>query len=258
MAEATRDGKSRFSDRAQDYFKYRPRYQLEVVDALKAACGLRPSDVIADIGCGTGFTAEPFLRNGNRVIGIEPNREMRAVGECFLASYSAFEMRDGSAEQTGLNNACLDFVVAGQAFHWFPLQEARAEFVRILKPNGWVVLIWQDRSPDATPFLRAYEAFLQRHAVDYNEVAHRKVANPEVLSRFFAPQELTLISLRAEQLFDLDGLRGRIVSSSYMPREGPKAEAMMREVPDLFSSYAKDGQVAIEYDTKIYYGHLCA
>jgi len=258
MTEAARDGKGRFSDRAQDYFKYRPRYQLEVVDALKTACGLSPTHLIADIGCGTGFTAEPLLRNGNRVIGIEPNREMREVGERFLASYANFEMREGAAEHTGLPDASIDFIIAGQAFHWFPLQETRPEFVRILKPNGWVVLIWQDRSTDATPFLRAYEAFLQRHAVDYAEVAHRKVANPEVLSEFFAPQELSLISLHAEQRFDLDGLRGRVVSSSYMPREGPKFEAMERELPDLFSSYAQNGQVTLEYDTKIYYGHLRA
>jgi len=258
MAEAARDGKARFSDRAQDYFRYRPRYQLELVDALKTACGLNPGHLIADIGCGTGFTAEPFLRNGNRVIGIEPNREMREVGERFLASYPNFEMRQGSAEQTGLPDASIDFVVAGQAFHWFPLHETRAEFVRIVKPNGWVVLIWQDRSTDATAFLRAYEAFLQRYAVDYNEVAHRKVANPEVLSKFFAPQEVTLISLRAEQRFDLDGLRGRVVSSSYMPREGPEFEAMQRGLPYLFSAYAQNGQIILEYDTKIYYGHLRA
>jgi ubiquinone/menaquinone biosynthesis C-methylase UbiE len=258
MAEPARDGKARFSDRVEDYFKYRPRYQLEVVDALRTVCGLKPGDVLADIGCGTGFSAEPFLRNGNRVIGIEPNQEMREAGERYLASYPNFEMRDGSAEQTGLSDASIDFVIAGQAFHWFPLQETRAEFARIVKPDGWVVLIWHDRSTDATPFLRAYEAFLQRHAVDYNEVAHRKVANPEVLGQFFAPQELTLISLHAEQRFDLDGLRGRVVSSSYMPREGPKYEAMMRELPDLFSSYAQNGRVILEYDTKIFFGHLRA
>ncbi len=258
MPEPLRDPQSRFSDRADDYLKYRPRYQREVVESLRAACGLNPSHVIADVGCGTGFAAEPFLRNGNPVIGIEPNREMRHVGAQFLASYPNFEMQEGSAEHTGLPAQSADFVVAGQAFHWFSLPQTREEFVRILKPNGWVVLIWQDRSTDATPFLRAYEAFLHRHAVDYKEVAHRRIANPEVLGRFFAPQDVRLISLPAEQRFDLEGLRGRLVSSSYIPREGPRAEAMLSELPELFSSYQQDGYVILQYETKIYYGHLSA
>ena len=258
MPQLVRDAKTRFSDRVEDYIKYRPRYQREVLEALQQACGLLPSHLIADIGCGTGFSAELFLENGNRVIGIEPNREMREAGEACLASYPNFEMRDGSAENTGLDSHSIDFVLAGQAFHWFPLAESRAEFTRILKPGGWVVLIWHDRSPDATPFLRAYEGFLHRHAVDYNEVMHRAVANADVLGRFFAPQPVKLVSLKAEQHFDFDGLRGRLLSSSYVPREGEKAEAMLRELPSLFSTYARDGHVAFHYETKIYYGHLDA
>ena len=258
MPQSVRDPKSRFSDRVEDYIKYRPRYQREVLEALQEACGLRPSHVIADIGCGTGFSAEPFLQNGNRVIGIEPNREMREAGEAYLAAYPNFEMRAGSAESTGLQSHSVDVVLAGQAFHWFPLAETRAEFARILKPEGWVVLIWHDRSPDATPFLRAYESFLKRHATDYNEVMHRAVANPDVLGKFFAPQPVKLISLQAGQRFDFDGLRGRLLSSSYVPREGERAEAMLAELPALFSTYAEEGVVVFQYETKIYYGHLDA
>jgi SAM-dependent methyltransferase len=256
MPELIRDSKARFSDRVDDYVKYRPRYQDEVLEALKKACGLEVSHVIADVGCGTGFSAELFLRNGNRVVGIEPNREMRQAGEQFLSSYQNFDMRDGLAEQTNLPEHSIDFVVAGQAFHWFPLVETRAEFLRILKPGGWVVLIWHDRSTDATPFLRAYEDFLQRHATDYKHVVHRAVANPNVLKPFFAPNEVNLISLHAEQRFDFEGLRGRLLSSSYVPREGPIADAMLRELPQLFSLHAIDRQVVMQYETQIYYGHL--
>lgn len=256
MTEQVRDPKMRFSDRVDDYIKYRPRYGREVVAALASACGLQPHHVMADVGCGTGFSAEPFLQNGNRVIGIEPNREMREAGKSFLASYNNFEMREGTAEQTGLPDDSVDFVIAGQAFHWFNRQPTRAEFARILHPDGWCALIWHDRSTDATPFLRAYEEFLQRHAVDYNQVVHREVANFEVLREFFAPCEVKLITLPAEQRFDLDGLGGRIRSSSYMPREGPKAEAMLVEVPKLFSSFQHEGEVVLQYETKIFYGHL--
>jgi SAM-dependent methyltransferase len=236
--------------------KYRPRYGREVVEALESACGLMPSHVMADVGCGTGFSAEPFLQNGNRVVGIEPNLEMREAGESYLANYPKFEMREGTAERTGLANQSVDFVLAGQAFHWFPRDEARVEFARVLKPDGWCVLIWHDRSTDATPFLRTYEEFLQRYSVDYDRVVHRQVANFDVLREFFAPCEVKLITIPAQQRFDFEGLRGRLLSSSYIPREGPNAEAMLAELPELFSSHQREGQVVFQYDTKIFYGHL--
>ena len=258
MPEQVRDPKARFSDRVDDYVKYRPRYGDEVVEALERACSLGSSSVIADIGCGTGFSAEPFLQHGNRVIGIEPNREMREAGEQYLAKYPNFEMRDGTAEHTGLSDDSVDFVLAGQAFHWFDRKQSRVEFSRVLKPDGWCVLIWHDRSTDATRFLRAYEDFLQRHAVDYQQVLHRNVANFDVLREFFAPCEVKLLTIPAQQRFDFDGLCGRVRSSSYMPREGPKAEAMLAQLPELFSSYQQDGHVVLEYETKIFYGHLTA
>ncbi len=256
MMEQVRDPKTRFSDRVDDYIKYRPRYGREVVEALKSPCRLTPSQVIADAGCGTGFSAEPFLQNGNRVIGIEPNREMREAGEQYLAQCPNFEMREGSAERTGLAARSVDFVLAGQAFHWFAREPARAEFARVLRPDGWCVLIWHDRSTDASLFLRAYEEFLQRHAIDYRQVVHRQVANFDVLRAFFAPCDVELITIPAQQRFDFDGLRGRLLSSSYIPREGPKAEVMLAELPELFSSYQRDGQVVLQYETKIFYGHL--
>ena len=256
MAETVRDPTMRFSDRVDDYIKYRPRYGREVVDALVKACGLTPDAVIADVGIGTGFSAEPFLLNGNRVVGIEPNREMREAGQVYLAKYSSFEMHEGTAERTGLSDQSVDFVLAGQAFHWFDRERARPEFVRILKPDGWCVLIWHDRSIDASPFLRAYEEFLHRHAVDYQQVVHRQVANFDVLRAFFAPCEVKLIRIPAEQHFDFDGLRGRLLSSSYVPREGPQAETMLAELPALFASYQQDGQIVFQYETKIFYGHL--
>jgi SAM-dependent methyltransferase len=258
MAEPLRDSKDRFSDRVDDYLKYRPRYQRQIVDALATVCGLAPQHVIADVGCGTGFAAEPFLHNGNRVIGIEPNREMREAGAQFLANFPNFEMCEGAAESTGLADASIDFVLAGQSFHWFPAEATRAEFARILKPDGWVVLVWQDRSLDANPFHRDYEELLQRYATDYKDVAHRHVGNPEIMARFFAPQQVKLISLETEQRLDYDGLRGRLLSSSYIPREGPQAEAMLTELLKLFAKYAQNGHVLMLYETKIFYGHLRA
>lgn len=256
MTEPSRDPLARFSDRAEDYAKYRPRYSHDVVHALKEACGLTPDHLIADVGCGPGMLAEIFLENGNRVIGVEPNREMRIAGEKYLAGHSNFCAVDGSAENTTLDNASADFVIAGQAFHWFRPPEARVEFARILTSGGWAVLVWHDRSVDATPFLRAYEEFLREYSNDYEQVTHKYLASYEALERFFAPNPMRLITQRNEQRLDFDGLRGRLLSSSYIPKSGERHDAMMKALPRLFSDYATDDRVVLKYDTKIYYGHL--
>src|ERR1035437_1840160 len=256
MAEPTRHPVARFSDRADDYVRYRPHYSPEVVLALQQACGLRPQHLIADVGCGPGLLAKIFLENGNRVVGVEPNREMRIAGENYVAGHPNFSMVDSSAEATGLADASVDFVVAGQAFHWFRPDDARVEFARIVKPEGWVVLVWHDRDTESTPFLRAYEDFVRRYSTDYEQVTHKYLASYDALQRFFAPNEMTLILQHNQQTLEFDGLRGRLLSSSYVPKAGEKYAAMMRELPRLFSSHAENGHVILEYDTKIYYGHL--
>ncbi len=256
MTEAGRDSAARFSDRAEDYVKYRPHYSPEVVHALQQACGLRPEHLIADVGCGPGLLAEIFLDNGNRVIGVEPNREMRRAADDYLAAYPNFSMVDGSAEVTTLPDASVDFAVAGQAFHWFQPDATRTEFARILESGGWAVLVWHDRNVDSTPFLRAYEDFVRRHSIDYEQVAHKYVASYAALERFFAPNPMQLIQQHNQQRLDFDGLRGRLLSSSYIPKSGEKYEALSRELPQLFSSHAVGGQIVLQYDTKIYFGHL--
>ena len=256
MPNLTHDPTARFSDRAEDYVKYRPHYSHDVVHALKAACGLKPEHLIADVGCGTGMLAEIFLENGNQVIGLEPNQAMRQAGENYLSGYPNFRMIDGSAEATTLSEASVDFVVAGQAFHWFRPLEARAEFVRILKPGGWAVLVWNHRDAQATPFLRAYEDFVARYSVDYEHVSNKYVANYNQLQHFFAPNTMTMIQQQNQQSLDFDGLRGRLLSSSYIPKSGEKHDAMLQALPELFSQHARDNHVVLEYDTNIYYGHL--
>ena len=111
-----------------------------------------------------------FLQNGNRVFGIEPNPEMRSAGERLLAEYEGFTSMAGSAEQSQLPDSSVDLVAAGQAFHWFDRQRARAEFQRILKPGGWVVILWNNRLTDTTPFLRAYENLLLSCGTDYAQI----------------------------------------------------------------------------------------
>jgi len=139
------DAKQRFSNRVADYVRYRPGYPAALFDLLRVECAFTSNHAVADVGSGTGLLTKLFLENGNRVFGVEPNQEMRRAGEEFLHSFPKFTSVAGSAEATTLGDASVDFVTAGQAFHWFDPQAARREFLRILKTNGWVVIAWNDR-----------------------------------------------------------------------------------------------------------------
>ncbi|MFL6256517.1 MAG: class I SAM-dependent methyltransferase, partial [Pyrinomonadaceae bacterium] len=230
----TTDHTGRFSTRVADYVKYRPGYPTAVLRLLEAECGLESTSSVADVGSGTGILSELFLKNGNRVYGVEPNREMREAGERLLASYPDFVSVEGQAEATTLDNASVDFVTAGQAFHWFDPPHARREFMRILRQGGWVVLVWNDRRTGGTPFLEEYERLLLEYGTGYKEVSV-KYAEESMLAALYGPSEMRTTTFDNEQVFDFDGLRGRLTSSSYTPEPGhPNFEPLMRELEALF------------------------
>ncbi len=252
----TNDPTGRFSTRVADYVKYRPGYPPAVLRLLEEECGLDSTSVVADVGSGTGILSELLLKNGNRVYGVEPNREMREAGESLLASYANFVSLDGRAEETTLDDRSVDFVTAGQAFHWFDPPRARREFLRILRPGGWVVLVWNDRRTAGTPFLEEYERLLLEYGTDYKEVSV-KYAEASMLAALYGPSEIRAQTFDNEQVFDFDGLRGRLTSSSYVPEPGhPNFGPLMRELESLFQRHERDGRVVVAYDTKLFYGRL--
>lgn len=249
------DSVKRFSNRADNYARYRPNYPAGVVDILKSECGLRELSTIADVGSGTGILSELFLKNGNSVIGIEPNAAMRLEAERLLAQYSEFVSVDATAEETQLANESVDFVAAAQAFHWFDRKRAETEFRRILKPGGWVVLLWNERRLDSTAFLRDYENLLLRFGTDYEKVRHENVAGE--IGQFFSPDEFQLKNLENFQHFDFESLKGRVLSSSYTPaQDNPNFAAMLGELEKIFNAHKHHGIVSFEYETRVYYGHL--
>ena len=251
-----RDPTQRFTGRVDNYARYRPSYPRAILGLLKTECDLTSASVIADVGSGTGILSELFLQNGNRVFGLEPNYEMRKAGERRLEHYPRFTSVAATAEATTLDDACVDFVTAGQAFHWFEVERARAEFGRILRPGGWVVVIWNARRRNTTPFLAAYERLLREHGTDYEQVEHGSSA-AGMVDEFFWPVEYEMEIFDNAQTFDLDGLKGRLLSSSYVPGPGePGSGAMLREAQEIFYKHQTDGKVTIEYDTKVYYGRL--
>jgi ubiquinone/menaquinone biosynthesis C-methylase UbiE len=255
--EGIHNSLNRFSDRVENYVKYRPDYPQAVFDFLLAEDILRDDNIVADVGSGTGISAFPILKMGLTVIGIEPNTEMRKAAEIFLKEFPKFISSAASAEATNLENNSVDMILAGQAFHWFDQQKCKAEFSRIIKPQGNVVLMWNDRKTDSSDFLKVYEDFLKMFATDYEQVNHKHTQNKSVFSNFFSEGKYSEQSFYNEQCVDFSGLKGRVLSASYMPnQEHPDFDFMLYCLKKIFARYQENGLVTIEYDTKIYYGKI--
>lgn len=249
------DPTTRFSSRVANYVKYRPGYPTEVIDILRDAIGLGDGRIVADIGSGTGLSAKLFLESGCRVCGVEPNEPMRKAAEELLGDEPAFVSVAGTAEATTLEDASIDVIVAAQAFHWFDRDSVRREFSRILRPEGWVVLMWNERRLESTPFLAAFERLLLEYAVDYGLIRHENVTDDVI--RAFLPNNYSRHAVYNEQVFDFDGLRGRTLSASYMPGPGhPGHEPMLEALRALFDRHQSEGRVVMEYDTVVHFGRL--
>jgi len=253
--EDAKDPTERFADRVRDYVKYRPAYPKALLPLLRDQLGLHPGAVVADVGSGTGILSTLFVDFGNVVYGVEPNDAMRRAAEVLLAG-RRFRSVAARAEATTLAPRSVDGIVVGQAFHWFDAGAARLEFLRILKPGGWVALIWNSRRTAGTPFLVAYEQFLGRWCAEYPDI-RTQCANTESLETLFGQVGYRQDSLANQQVFDYEGLKGRLLSSSYAPgTDDPQQPAMLRDLRRLFEEYSEEESVRFEYDTEVYYGRL--
>lgn len=243
----------RFSDRVENYIRYRPGYPREVLVPLVDSAGLGAESVVADLGSGTGIFSALLLTTGCTVIGVEPNSPMREAAERLLATSPRFRSVEGNAAATTLADGSVDLVTAAQAFHWFNAGETRAEADRILKTGGMVALVWNERKTDSSPFLRDYESLLMQFGTDYAAVRHENV-DGEALKTFFRDGYRSYVS-RNLQSFAFEGLKGRLLSCSYAPNEGHSDhEAMLTELRSIFHRHAEAGQVTFEYDTRLHLG----
>jgi SAM-dependent methyltransferase len=245
------DSTQRFSNRVENYVKYRPHYPKDIIAYLKPEINFDETFIVADIGSGTGILTEIFLQNKNKTIGVEPNAAMRLKAEEFLNKYANFTSIDATAESTTLENESVDLIVAGQAFHWFDGVKTKAEFQRIAKQNAYCVLIWNERLT-ASSFEKEYDSFLLKYATDYTSIDHRNIT-PEKIDKFFFPQPVKTAMFANKQVFDFDGLKGRLLSSSYIPNEeNEKYFLMLKELNELFEKYQRNDTVEFKYETKLF------
>lgn len=249
------DPTQRFSSRVDNYVRYRPDYPPAVLNLLQKECGLTPESAVADIAFGTGIFTRPLLESGCRVFGIEPNTAMRVAGEKFLAGYPRFTSVPGTAEATTLPDHSIDIITAAQAAHWFNPAHARREAVRILKPGGWCVLLWNERRTEGTPLLQDYEELLRTYGTDYQDVRHERTT--AAIDLFYAPSPFEQRIFENKQEVDYAAFEGRLLSSSYTPQPGDlHYDPMLRELRRIFDAHQSNGQVTLEYKTKVYLGQV--
>ena len=243
----------RFSTRAESYARHRPSYPAAAIDLLAARCGLKPGVAVADIGSGTGILTELFLKRGAEVFAVEPNAPMRAAAESQLTGYPGFHSVPGSAEASTLAASSVALLVAGQAFHWFDVARARAEALRVLNGGAWAALLWNERPPQPSAFLADYEALLKRRAPEYTRIVASR-ADLRTMGEFLGPG-LQVQTFPTEQVLDFEGLKGRLMSSSYAPEPGhPDHDPMIAELRGIFERHAKEGRIIMPYETLVYFG----
>jgi ubiquinone/menaquinone biosynthesis C-methylase UbiE len=254
------DSTKRFSTRVPYYVRSRPGYPSALLDFFRSELSLQAEHMIADIGSGTGILSQLFLQNGNRVYCVEPNAEMRAAGESKLSRFPKFRSVNGTAEATTLPDASVDFVTAGQAFHWFDPLKSAAEFGRILKPGGWAALIWNERRTVNTGFNAAYDQFIDAFTGDHATARVRggSVGTGPAVEQFFGAGGFSLQSFANHQDLNWEGLLDRVYSSSYMPLpDDPVNPRITSQLRELFNQFSIGGVIRIEYQTLVYYGVFC-
>ncbi len=245
----------RFTSRVDDYARHRPSYPAAAIGLLAERCGLAPGAVVADLGSGTGILTELLLQSGADVFAVEPNDGMRRAAEARLAHYPRFRSVKGSAESTTLAAASVDLLVAGQAFHWFDPQRARAEAQRVLRPGGCGALLWNERPPEATPFLADYESLLRRHAPEYAQITASRA--DVAAMRGFLGAAMEVRTFANQQILDFEGLRGRLMSSSYAPEPGSEQYGpMIERLRELFARHERAGRIVMPYSTLVYFAPL--
>ncbi|WFR61123.1 class I SAM-dependent methyltransferase [Paenibacillus amylolyticus] len=250
------NNRERFSSRVDSYLKYRPSYPNEAIDYLYDVVGLRANSTISDIGSGTGIISKLLLERGSYVVAVEPNQAMRKAAEQMLENDPKFQSISGSAESTELPDQSVDFIVCAQAFHWFDRSAAQIEFRRILRPGGRVILIWNSRLTKGTPFREEYNKLLHTYGTDYDKVNHKNISQAILLS-FFKEGSMHEMRFRMSQEFDFEGLKGRLLSSSYSPVPGhPNYDPMMTELQNLFNKNNQKGIVEFDYETEIFWGEV--
>jgi ubiquinone/menaquinone biosynthesis C-methylase UbiE len=246
----------KFTPRVTYYERYRPSYPMDLLWLMEKEIGFDVSDNVADIGSGTGILSKLFVQNGNIVFAVEPNNAMRAVAEEKFRNNFNFISISGTAENTKLEDSSIDVIVSGQAFHWFDIKKVPEEFKRILVDNGYVVLVWNERKEKKKGIMYAYEKICRKYGTDYEKYKCSKEITVSSLNKIFGVRNFKYTEFEVKQYLSFEGIKGRLLSSSFIPLEGLAYKEMIKELKTFFSKYQHYGKVLLEYKTRVFYGKV--
>jgi SAM-dependent methyltransferase len=242
----------RFSGIVENYARYRPGYPGEIISILEEKYNMENGKVIGDIGSGTGIFSKLLIEAGYFVFCVEPNDEMRIYSENEFAGLQNFKSVKGTAEKTNLSSQSVDAITAAQSFHWFDTFPVIDEFNRILKPDGYIILIWNDRRSDNNDFMNQYEKLLTRYCPDYSETSHKNYSSDRINS-IFSGYNIDFYQIENHQDLNLDAFLGRLKSCSYcLKKDHENYNLLMDEITTLHTAFQSNGIVRFEYDTIMY------
>jgi SAM-dependent methyltransferase len=246
----------RFTGRVEAYRRFRSRFPREIIALLNDHCELMPACVIADLGAGTGMFSELFLENGNSVFAVEPNAEMRAACNELRSSYPRLTCVDATAEATGLPDRSVDFVTAARAFHWFDQGKCHPELLRILRPNGWVVIASLGPRHGPEPVTREYEALLREYGLDFDG-RYSWCHIEDSARRFLSGCDMHKAQFVGVDNLDFEGVLGHSLSISVTPQRGdPRFSTFQQAIRDYFERHQFQGTLALPTNCELYFGQL--
>lgn len=234
-----------FQAGAAAYERGRPGYPAGAIEWLRTELGLRPGRTVADVAAGTGKLTRELIATGATVVAVEPVPGMRDVLERVVPGVRVL---DGTAETLPVPDESLDAITVAQAFHWFDVPRALAEFHRVLPPGGRFAVIWNRRLRDQ-PLHQAIHALTEPYRGD--SPSHYDSGWRELIAadgRFAAAAETRV---PFEQQFDADGLVDRVGSISFIAAlDDEERERVLARVRAL--ALDTSAPLRLGYSTEIY------
>jgi ubiquinone/menaquinone biosynthesis C-methylase UbiE len=243
-----------YSTKAEKYAKYRWDYAPQAIQTIFDITGISAEAAIADVGAGTGILTRHFVNRVKQVFAIEPNPAMREIAMKVLGHYPSFQAIDGTAEATTLADGSVDLITVAQAIHWFQPELARAEFLRILKPGGWLAIL-RNYSTGNEIIAAMATVLTAENGVDTAYEA--KLPERKPLSFYYGHEQFRQYDFPFTLQESWEGFAGSWVSAASMPDEDhplyPQFEQGMREVFDRFS---EGGVLAVHGVTELVLGQI--
>jgi SAM-dependent methyltransferase len=258
-SDSITDPLSYFSNRGEDYEKYRPIYPASAIDTILSGVESLAQITAVDVGAGTGIGARLLADRGVRVMAIEPNEDMRTAA----TPHEGVEFLAGTAEQIPLKNTSVDLVTSFQAFHWFDFDKSLQEFRRILKPGGRLALTWSFWHQD-DPVSKQYTRLVFATSKDREHQSRsgmqlktwfKRIRYQLFWQGLWLPDftNLQRHEFLSSQNLDFSGLVGLARSQGFTPSGGEELEKLISDLAVFHQRfYNHQGSVRLIYRTCLY------